>query len=167
MSDLRKEYDLVSEELENLSVKLHDVAGSDHSSESFEICRSISRQMSVVREKVDELYKRINQHPEVGLYANMHGYSDVEPYEIVRIVNSKMIEVRSMKCELAKDWKPEVIIGGFVGHTVNNQSQRWTIESDPEGSLMKLRLNVKGEWRSKAGRHSIHFRPVKFYDYNF
>ena len=38
-------------------------------------------------------------------YANRHSYSDIEPYEIVRRVSEKTIEVRPMKYERTEESK--------------------------------------------------------------
>jgi hypothetical protein len=134
--------------------------------ESFEECRTIAKDKSAVRKKLDDLRIDIIKNPEVGLYANFHGYSDVEPFEIVRVVSSKMLEIRPMKCTRDENWKPEVIIGGFSGHTVNNHSQKWIIEPDVDAPLRKIRLTKSG-WRDGHSRFTIDFKPIKFYDYNF
>ena len=46
-------------------------------------------------------------------YANMIGYTDVSPHEIVKRISDKTIEIRSMDAELDPSWKREVHPGGF------------------------------------------------------
>jgi len=105
--------------------------------------------------------------PKVGLYANFCGYTDVHPYEIVRVVSDKIIDIRAMDAKLANGWKPEMIPGGFCAHTVNNQSQEYDYASIPGAPLVRARLRKDGRWYSKQGRHSIAGKPHKFHDYNF
>jgi hypothetical protein len=100
-------------------------------------------------------------------YANHHGYSDVNPYEIVRWVSDKTIEVRAMRAEVDPDWKPEVHVGGFFRHVANQHDQRWIITSDPEAPIIRARKHVDGCYHSAHGRHKVNDRAVKFYDYNF
>ena len=102
-------------------------------------------------------------------HANQHGHSDVYPFEIVRAVSDKTIELRSMTAERAADWKPKIVAGGYAGHCTNNgnQSKAWVIKSDPEGYIVRARLQKDGSWKSSHGRHSLHTAAIKKYDYNF
>jgi len=52
-------------------------------------------------------------------YANLYGYSDVHPYEVVRVISEKTIEIRAMNASRDPNWKPEIIPGGFAGHCIN------------------------------------------------
>lgn len=99
-------------------------------------------------------------------YANEYGYSDVTPYEIVRRVTDKTIEVREMDAVLAPGWKPEFIPGGFAGHCINQSSQEWVYTSRPEAPVIRIRLTKKG-WAHKGSRFKLADKPRKFYDYNF
>jgi len=102
-------------------------------------------------------------------HANHNGYSDTTPFEIVRAVSDKTIELRSMTAERAADWKPKIVAGGYAGHCTNNGNQRkaWVIKSDPEGYTVRARLQKDGSWKSSHGRHSLHTAAIKKYDYNF
>lgn len=103
-------------------------------------------------------------------YANNNGYSDVDPFEIVRVVSDKTIEVRQMSAKRADDWKPEFIPGGFFGHCTNNGDQRkaWVISSDDTNPVIRIRKQKNGAWRNPGyGRFSLSATPVKHYDYNF
>lgn len=100
-------------------------------------------------------------------YANHFGYSDVTPYEVVKVISNKTLEVRKMKYELDSDWKPEFIIGGFAGHCVNQWQQKWNITSDESNKVIRIRLGKKG-WKSACGfRFELSETPKRFYDYNF
>ena len=50
-------------------------------------------------------------------YANHIGYSDVNPYEVVKVISEKCLEVRAMDATRANpENKLGFVAGGFVGH---------------------------------------------------
>jgi hypothetical protein len=99
-------------------------------------------------------------------YANCQGYTDVTPYEIVRRISEKTIEVRAMSAVIDPEWKPEVAPGGFCGHTVNNHAQRWLISPDAQGHTVRLRLTKQG-WKGAGRMFALATEPRCFYDFNF
>lgn len=101
-------------------------------------------------------------------FANLYGYTDVCPYEVLSISPSgKQITIRAMKFERDPSWKPEFHAGGFVAHCSNQSEQRWMIESDPEGHIMKAHKRADGKFHSAYGKHKIEAQPRAFHDYNF
>jgi hypothetical protein len=104
--------------------------------------------------------------PTVKNFANHYGYSDVNPYEIVRRVSDRTIEVRRMDTTIDPSWKRDFIPGGFFGHTANNDSQKWIIVSNPANEVIRIRLTKSG-WRNKGMRFQLADKPVHFYDFNF
>lgn len=102
-------------------------------------------------------------------YANHLAYSDINPYEIVRRISDKTIEIREMNAVRANPkedmgFQP----GGFVGHFSDQHKQEWVITSNPEARVKRIRLQKDGRWRCKDGeRYILAVRPLKFYDYNF
>jgi hypothetical protein len=104
-------------------------------------------------------------------FANQHLYTDVEPFEVVRVISDKTIEIRKMKSR-ELDWGKDFVAGGFFGHVINQDKQRWLITSDETQPVIKARLNKPkghkyGFWKSEFGRHFLADEPIKFYDYNF
>lgn len=100
-------------------------------------------------------------------YANHIGYSDVNPYEVVRRVSDKTLEVRAMNAERDPIWNPDFVPGGFFGTVVNQSEQKWVITSDENGRVVRIRLGKQG-WKDAHGnRYQLSDEPVKFYDYNF
>ena len=100
-------------------------------------------------------------------YANQYGYSDVTPFEVVRVVSEKTIEVREMDAERDESFKLEWVTGGFAGVCLNQNEQRWFIRANPANPILRIRLGQKG-WRSADGRRfRLDDEPVRFYDYNF
>jgi hypothetical protein len=101
-------------------------------------------------------------------YANNHGYTDAYPFEIVRVVTDKALEIRSMNATLDPTWKPDMIPGGFAAHTTNNHSQRWIYESNPTARVIRIRLHKNGQWKDSSGsRYVLADKPLRFHDYNF
>ena len=101
-------------------------------------------------------------------YANQYGYSDVYPFEVVKVISDKTIEIREMDAERDESVKLEWVAGGFAGHCVNQRDQRWFITSNPEGRVIRLRLRKDGRWYDVHGnRYGLSAKPDRFYDYNF
>ena len=100
-------------------------------------------------------------------YANHIGYSDIHPFEIVRRVSDKTLEIRPMHTERDPEWKPNFVQGGFCGTVVNQNEQRWIITKNEKSTPFRIRLSKKG-WKDAGGaRYQISDKPVMFYDYNF
>ena len=112
----------------------------------------IVRQFSIIKENCS--------------YANNGGYSDITPYEIVRVISDKTKEIRQLDCEKLP-WKKDWHEGGFSGHLANQDEQKWDIKSNEENPIIKARLRKDGYFHSVVGKHYIEKSPRKFYDYNF
>lgn len=113
----------------------------------------------------DSGYSRCADH--APRYANHIGYSDVDPYEIVRVVSAKTLDIREMDAERDESVKLDWAVGGFAGHCMNQYSQKWNITSNTENRVVRIRLGKQG-WKDAHGRrYDLSDTPVKFYDYNF
>jgi len=100
-------------------------------------------------------------------YANMIGWTDVHPFEVTRVVNDKLLEVREMAA-VELDWEKKFFGGGFVGHLSNGEDQRWEITSNTDGLVTRIRLRADGKWYDRNGdRYVMSDEPRRFYDYNF
>jgi hypothetical protein len=100
-------------------------------------------------------------------YANHLGYSDIDPYEVIRVVSDKTLEVREMHCERDESVKLEFHVGGFSAHCSNQRDQNWFITPNEQGRVFRIRLGKNG-WKDAHGRRfALGDEPVKFYDYNF
>ena len=101
-------------------------------------------------------------------YANHHGYSDVNPFEVVKVISDKTIEVREMNAERDDSVKMEFHVGGFNAHCSNQRDQKWFITSDESAPVIRIRLSKNRGWQDKHGRRFVLAdSPLKFYDYNF
>lgn len=122
----------------------------------------LKTQKREIKKQVDYLKVR-----EIRDYCNMAMYSDVHPYEVVKVVSDKCVEIRAMKATLVnapKDFHP----GGFVGHYADNYAQEYTYESNPEGATMRVRWSERNRrWQQGNQKFRMSDKPVKFHDYNF
>jgi hypothetical protein len=101
-------------------------------------------------------------------FANHYGYSDVNPYEVVKVISDKTIEVREMEAERDDSVKLEFHVGGFSAHCSNQRDQKWFITSNDSNPVVRIRLSKSGVWKDKHGRKfDLSDKPVRFYDYNF
>lgn len=96
-------------------------------------------------------------------YCNERLYTDVNPYEVVRVVSDKIVEVRPMHAEITKRPK-EFHPGGFSGHYSDNYAQEYKYTSVEDAPIMRLHLSKQGWGR---GRFTMSDKPRKFYDFNF
>ena len=111
-------------------------------------------------------------------YANRLGYSDVEPFEVLREVKPGVVEIRAMKAKAAHKHKDLAFQpGGFFGHCASQENQRWEIKPDAEAPVIVARLckakasaygRRPGYYYDRHGnRYQPAEQPCKFYDFNF
>ena len=99
----------------------------------------------------------------IRAFCNRFGYSDVFPYEVVRVVSDKCVEVRAMdavQTVFPKDFR----VGGFSAVCVDNHNQDYNYTSNTNNAIKKIRLGKKG-WGN--GEFVMSDTPIKHYDYNF
>ena len=100
-------------------------------------------------------------------YANHLGYSDTNPFEVIRVISDKCLEIRAMDAERDKSVELQFHVGGFSAHCSNQHDQKWFITSNPENSVVRIRLGKRG-WKDKYGNdYDLNDEPIKFHDYNF
>jgi hypothetical protein len=99
-------------------------------------------------------------------YACHYMYTDVEAYEIVKVVSDKTIEVRKM--DTKHDIKHlKFYAGGFFGHVAGQHNQKVTYASNPNNEVNRIRKKKNGHWGHKSLRFGLNEEPYAFYDYNF
>ena len=103
---------------------------------------------------------------EIGTGVTLIGYSDRTPFEVVKIISDKTLEVRRMDAAIDPDWKPDFHVGGVMGHTANQHEQKWTITSNPSNDVVRIRLGKKGWKDAYRNKYSVG-KAEKFFDYNF
>ena len=98
-------------------------------------------------------------------YANCYLYSDIDPYQIVRVISDKSIEVKPMRC--TRNFKPSYIPGGFAGICINQDDQEWIIEESTSEHVIRLRKRKDGHFYKGSMRFKLSNVPIKYYDFNF
>ena len=100
-------------------------------------------------------------------YANQVGYSDVNPYEVIRECTSRKIIVRRMSTNLITPAKM-LGLGGFSA-VFDNSTQKWECVSNKNYPEIAIRFSKKRNgWYDKFNnKYSLNDVPVKIYDYNF
>jgi len=119
----------------------------------------------IARLKAESAFRVVEK--EVGYkYACHYKYSDVDAYEIVKVVSDKTIEVRKM------DSKHNIAhlkqyVGGFGGHVADQRDQKVTYASNPNNEVIRIRKKKNGGWGYKDCRFGLSEKPYAFYDFNF
>jgi len=106
---------------------------------------------------------------EIKAYANYHMHTDVQPYEVVRVISDITVEVRPMKTKQTS-FPQDFHKGGFVGHFSDNRSgQDYEYISDESLPVTRIRWSeANRQWqKGKYMRFVMSDKPYKFYDYNF
>uniref|UniRef100_A0AAU6W044 Virion structural protein n=1 Tax=Pseudomonas phage Pavpe01 TaxID=3138545 RepID=A0AAU6W044_9VIRU len=113
-------------------------------------------------------YETVKVEAVEAKFANLHGYSQLYAYEIVRVISEKTIEIRRMIATLSPDFKPVFHVGGFAANCSNQNEQSYTFASDESAPIIRARLNTaKGIYKSAYGEHRLSAVAREFYDYNF
>ena len=103
-----------------------------------------------------------------NLFANKIGYSVITPFEVIRIVSDKCLEVRAMNYVQTNTQDMVFHAGGFAAHCANQNDQKWDIQPDAEGYVFKIRKNVRGTWKDKHGdTYAVETKARRRYDFNF
>ncbi len=101
-------------------------------------------------------------------FANKYGFTDITPYEVVRVISNRTLEVRKMDSALSEGQKPEFVVGGFAGHCTNQAELKWDITSNDQNPVVRIRLGKNGTWKDAYGhKFGLADEPIRFYDYNF
>ena len=101
------------------------------------------------------------------LFATHYAYSDVNPYEVLRVVSDDCLEVREMNHEADPNDKPQFVPGGFSAHCTHFGSR--IISVNPNGRVFRIRRKKKDptRWGYKSLRFALDKEPHAYYDYNF
>lgn len=96
-------------------------------------------------------------------FINEYMYSDVKPYEVVKVISENCVEVREL--DTNQIVFPKIFhVGGFSAHCADNHNQDYEYISVPSRPTIRLRKGKNG-WGK--GRFLMADAPYKHYDYNF
>ena len=117
---------------------------------------------------IDNIEFRIVEEDKTFTHVSHYGYSDVDAYEIVKVISDKTIEVRKMDTEHDISHL-EQYAGGFCGHVEDQRNQKVTYASNPNAKVIRIRRkkNNPEQWCNGTLRFGLTEKPYAFYDYNF
>ena len=104
-------------------------------------------------------------------YANRIMFSDIRPYEVVKVISENKMEIREMNAvetEASREARAETFHeGGFIGNC-DDGDQKWDITSNPNNPITTIRRHKDGKWYCVGGnKYILSDTPKKFYDFNF
>lgn len=100
-------------------------------------------------------------------YANHFGWTDVNPYEVLKVVSDKTLVIREMDADRDESVALNFEVGGFSAVCTNMSDQKWNIKSNESNPVIRIRLGKRG-WKDAHGRKfGLSDHPRKYYDYNF
>lgn len=108
----------------------------------------------------------------VGDGATVCGYSDRRAMTVIEVrKGGKEVVVQRDKATLTNNDERQFYPGGFVGHTVFPNGQKYSYECDPQGYTEVYSLRKNGRWvlagdSMNGGQRLIDGRH-EHYDYNF
>jgi hypothetical protein len=104
--------------------------------------------------------------PKVGDGATICHHSDRTACTVVRVSPSGITIWMRRDIATLDGWKPKIVPGGFAGHCVNNDCQRYTYRPDPDGTMHRARRLANGSYLTPGSERVIPGRH-HFHDYNF
>jgi hypothetical protein len=125
--------------------------------------REVVEKMSKITNRLKSFLNGFHHSTKIRPFCNEYGWSDVDPYEVVRIISPNCVEIREMATEQIL-FPKEFHVGGFAAHCADNYNQAYKYTSDPSRPIIRIRKGKKG-WGN--GKFRMSDGPKKFYDYNF
>lgn len=127
--------------------------------------KEVINEMCKVIDRLKKFLDGYHYQTKIRKYANLHLHTDVQPYEVVRVVSEKCVEVRPMETKQI-EFPKEFHVGGFSAHCSDQHRQKYEYFSNENAPVMKIRKTKKG-WRLGSMKFRMSNAPIKFYDYNF
>ena len=128
---------------------------------------------SLVSEIADKVFKaqdRLDSYKrsprfrhKIREYCNRSLGTDCIPYEVVRIVNERCVDIRRMDTKIITSPK-KFHTGGFAAIVEDNDNQSYEYMSNETYTPVRIYLSKTG-WGK--GTYIMSDQPVKFHDYNF
>lgn len=126
------------------------------------LVKEVINEREAAKKRLGEYLRSDYYRLKIRKYCNYHGYSDIDPYEVISVISPRKIVVREMDAVLVQ--APTTFHGGgFLGHTENSE-QVWECKSNETNRTIVLTLTKKG-WGQ--GQYKMSDEPRKFYDYNY
>ena len=127
--------------------------------------REVVETMHTIQRRLKSFLDGYHHTTKIRKYANLVLWSDIEPYEVVRIISDKCVEIRPMQTKQIV-FPKQFFVGGFSAHCADNYNQSYEYSSNETAPTMRIRKGKKG-WKSGSLKFRMQDAPVKHYDYNF
>lgn len=127
--------------------------------------REVVERMFKIQDRLKSFLNGYHHTTKIRKYVSHMMYSDVEPYEVIRVISDKCVEIREMRTKQIV-FPKEFHVGGFSAHCADNWNQKYEYISDETMPTMKIRKGKKG-WMSGSMKFKMSDAPFKHYDYNF
>ena len=88
-------------------------------------------------------------------YANHISYTDIDPFEVVRVVSDRTLEIREMNTDRDDSVALAFHVGGFAAHCDNQADQRYGYTPNPDGHEIKISLR---RWADEDGNERRHWK---------
>jgi hypothetical protein len=125
--------------------------------------KEVVKIMIDVQDRLKSYLNGYHHSTKIRPFCNEYGWSDVHPYEVVKVISANCVEIREMATEQTV-FPKDFIIGGFSAHCVDNFNQDYKYTSDLSRPTVRIRKGKKG-WGN--GKFRMANNPYKHYDYNF
>ena len=102
----------------------------------------------------------------VGDGVTVNLWSDRYAATVIKVTKST-VTVRRDKGTLDPNFKPEWIPGGFAGHCINQDEQKYSYAPDENGAVYTFRWSNKYQRYGQPGNMTLSKGRHEFYDYNF
>lgn len=161
--ELKKVYKLDAQ-YQSIRLEGGDYPNVGDSEKHFEVIKKIVRledELKYAKAYENQLNLKVGD----GVTCRM--WSDAEAFTVIKRT-AKTITIQRDEAILDKDFKPEIVPGGFLGHCVNQYDQKYTYKRNPNGKTYTCRWSDKlGGFKNPLGYGCVSIGRHEFYDYNF
>ena len=134
------------------------IAGENHDE-----VKEVVEKMNAIIYRLKDYKNGFHYSTKILKYVNRSIGSDCYPYEVVKIISDKCIEIRAMETKQIV-FPKQFHIGGFSAHCSDNYNQEYEYIANENAEVFRIRKGKKG-WG--YGKFWMSNNPTKFYDYNF
>ena len=84
-------------------------------------------------------------------FAIMYALVDKYPYEVVKVISARTIEVRKMDSEIVRAFKPQ-LVGKNRVYFYDDGTLKYEVKSNPNNEVIRIRRSKKNNTIWKKGR---------------
>ena len=151
------------ERLEKEEEAFYDLSEEEQKAKEKEQFARFHRERELRRElnSVNMMNVKVGDGITLDLYSDSHAYTIIAR-------TAKTITIQRDEATLKKDFKPEMVAGGFSAICTNQNDQEYDYERNPKGQTMVIRWSEKNQrWSAPKGYTRVSLGRHEFYDYNF